>query len=84
MSAPPPRRRTGWKLALGLFPFVAAAVAINLFLLFLMLQAVGIDALSPRSALLWSIPLAVPATWAAHRWVTSLIAQAERGQDRQD
>ncbi|MDQ2095140.1 hypothetical protein [Rhodalgimonas zhirmunskyi] len=70
--------RPSWKLLLGLYPFMAAAVAINLFLMFLMLQALGVDALAPVHAVLASIPLGVPATWAAARWVQHLIAEAER------
>ncbi|MCB2133816.1 MAG: hypothetical protein KDD96_16780, partial [Rhodobacteraceae bacterium] len=41
-----------WKLGVLLYPFTAAAVAINLFLLGLMGQAVGLTALSPHLALL--------------------------------
>ncbi|WP_417728243.1 hypothetical protein [Roseovarius sp.] len=67
-----------WKLFFGLYPFVAAAVAINLFLLFLIFQAVGVTAITPMAAVLWSIPLGLPATWAAARWVQHLIAEAER------
>ncbi|KEO60102.1 hypothetical protein [Thioclava indica] len=67
-----------WKLLLGLYPFAAAAVAINLFMLFLMLQAVGVAALTPLNAVLAAIPLGLPATWAAARWVQHLIAEAER------
>lgn len=67
-----------WKLGLLLYPFVAAAVAINLFLLGLMGQAVGLAALSPVLSLILSIPLGVPATWAAARWVRALIDEAER------
>lgn len=44
-----------WKLLVGLNPFVAAAVAINLFLLFLMLHAVGVTMLAPLTAVLWAI-----------------------------
>ena len=73
-ALPPPSP----KLLAGLYPFVAAAVAINLFLLFLLLQAVGIRALSPVTACLAALPLGLPATWAASRWVQRLIAEAER------
>ncbi|MCB2130472.1 MAG: hypothetical protein KDE03_15735 [Rhodobacteraceae bacterium] len=73
-----PLPRPSWKLLGGLYPFVAAAVAINLFLLFLMLQAVGVTAMTPFKAVLWAIPLGLPATWVSARWVQSLIAEAER------
>ncbi|HPE24779.1 hypothetical protein [Albidovulum sp.] len=66
-----------WKLGVLLYPFTAAAVAINLFLLGLMGQAVGLTALSPHLALLAALPLGMPATWAAARWVRHLIDEAE-------
>lgn len=67
-----------WKLGALLYPFVAAAVAINLFLLGLMWQAMGIPALPPVLCLILSVPLGVPAGWAAARWVRQLIDEAER------
>lgn len=60
-----------------LWPFSTAAVAINLFLLGLLGQAVGLPAIAPITALWWCLPLGLPATYAAARWVRSLIAQAE-------
>lgn len=65
------------KLFLLLYPFTAAAVAINLFMLGLMGQAVGLPAISPVSALLLSLPLGLPATWAVAKWVRGLIDEAE-------
>ena len=59
-----------------LYPFTAAAVAINLFLLGLMGQALGLPALAPVHALLLAVPLGVPATWAAGRWVRHLLDEA--------
>ncbi len=73
-----PATRPLWKLALLLYPFAASACAINLFLLGLLGQSVGLPALSPVQAVLWAVPLGVPATWAAARWVRRLIAEAER------
>lgn len=66
-----------WKLGATLYPFVAAAVAINLFLLGLMGQAVGLPALPPLTALLLCVPLGVPASWAAARWLRHLLDEAE-------
>lgn len=66
-----------WKLGVVLYPFTAATVAINLFLLGLMGQALGLPALSPHAALLLCLPLGLPATWAAARWVRHLIDEAE-------
>jgi len=64
-------------LGLLLYPFTAAAVAINLFLLGLLGQSVGLPALSPLQSLVWALPLGLPATWAVARWVQGLIARAE-------
>jgi len=61
-----------------LYPFVSAAVAINLFLLGLMGQAVGLPALSPVQSLMLSVPLGVPASWVAARWLRHLLDEAER------
>ncbi len=61
-----------------LWPFATAAVAINLFLLGLIGLAVGLPSMQPVTALWLSLPLGLPATWAAARWVTSLIAEAEK------
>ena len=70
-------RRPLWKLALLLAPFATLAVAINLFLVGLMFPHVGLPVLSPLQALLWAVPLGLPATYASARWVRSLIAGAE-------
>lgn len=76
-TAPPTDGRWPlWKLGAVLYPFVAAAVAINLFMLGLMGQAVGLPALSPLLTLALSVPLGVPATWLAARWVRHLIDEA--------
>ncbi|NVO25369.1 hypothetical protein [Donghicola mangrovi] len=64
------------RLALALYPFVAAAVAINLFMAGLLSQSVGLPALPPLAALLAAIPLGVPATALAVRWVRQLLAEA--------
>lgn len=66
-----------WKLSLLIYVFAAAAVAINLFMLSLMLQAVGFTALSPYQAIALAVPLGVPAAWAAGRWVRHLLDEAE-------
>lgn len=65
-----------WKLSLLLYVFAAAAVAINLFMLGLLLQAVGFTALSPAQSLVISVFLGVPAAWAAGRWVRHLLDEA--------
>lgn len=65
------------KIALVLYPFAAAAVAINLFMLSLMFQALGLTALPPVWALLLSLPLGLPATWGFARWVEQLLDEAD-------
>lgn len=67
-----------WKLAILLYPFAALAVAINLFLLSLLWQSLGFSVLSPVTTLLWSIPLGIPAGWAAGKWVRHLMDEADR------
>jgi len=62
-----------------LWPFATSAVAINLFMLGLLGQAIGLAALSPMAALWLSLPLGLPATWAAARWVSRLLRRAEGG-----
>ena len=64
------------KLALLLYPFAMPAVAINLFMLGLMAQAIGFPALSPGLALVVAVPLGVPAAIAAGRWVRGLMDEA--------
>ncbi|NDR58141.1 hypothetical protein FPS10_17190 [Pseudoruegeria sp. M32A2M] len=66
------------KLAVLLYPFAAAAVAINLFMLGLMGQTIGLPAISPALAIWVSLPLGIPAGWMAARWVRGLMDEAER------
>jgi len=61
------------KLYLLFYPFTAAAVAINLFMLGLMAQATGL----PVTALLLSVPLGLPVNILVTRWVQGLIDEAE-------
>lgn len=61
-----------------LWPFATAAVAINLFLLGLIGIAMDLPSITPTVALWLSLPLGLPATWAAARWVAGLIDEAER------
>lgn len=67
-----------WKLGLLVYPFATAAVAINLFMLGLLWQWVGLPALAPMTALWLSLPLGLPATWAGARWLRRLIDEAEK------
>lgn len=74
----PATRRNLWRLGLILSPFVWGAVAINLFMLGLIAASVGWPNLSPIATLIVAVPLTLPATWAAARWVGGLMDQAER------
>lgn len=65
------------RLYLLLYPFTALAVAINLFMLGLMWQAIGWPALSPVTALILCVPLGIPINWATTHWVQGLIDEAE-------
>ena len=64
------------KLALVLFPFVTAAVAVNLFLASLLGASLGLPVLSPVWAVIVSVPLGIPATLAATAWVNRLLDEA--------
>ena len=65
------------KLYALLFVFTMGAVAINLFMLGLMGQAIGLPALSPVTSLLLSLPLSLPVNWLVTRWVRGLMDEAD-------
>lgn len=80
MSGSTPQNATRWSrktLAAVLFPFVAAALAVNLFLASLLGAALGLPVLTPTMALVLSLPLGVPASLRAARWVERLLDEAE-------
>lgn len=64
-------------LAILLSPFVYGAVAINVFLLGLVMADTGWSALSPSEALILAVPISVPGLWATTRWVQHLLRLAE-------
>ena len=64
------------KLALLLYVFAAGPVAINLFMLGLIVQGFGLAALSPAATLAVSVPLCIPAGRLAGRRVHSPLDQA--------
>ncbi|MEX0344148.1 MAG: hypothetical protein AB3N20_04445 [Rhizobiaceae bacterium] len=66
-----------WKLAILLYPFAAAAVAINLFLVFLMAPVIGIAPLTPYASIIGGLVLGIPATWASGRWVRHMMDEAD-------
>lgn len=59
-----------------LYPATALTVAINLFFAGLISHGLGFGGIGPVPALLWSIPLGVPAAWLAGRWVRGLMDEA--------
>lgn len=67
-----------WKLALVLYPFATAALAINLFMLGLLGISIGGTSLSPATTLVLSLPLGLPATWAAALWARHLLREASK------
>lgn len=73
----PPEPIAFAKLYAILWVFTAGAVAINLFMLGLMAQAVGLPALSPVQALIWAVPLSFPVNWLVTRWVRRLMDEAD-------
>ena len=70
--------RPSFRLCLILFPFAFGGVAINVYFASLLLWALGVPVISPYMALLLTIPLSIPATWVSARWISSLIAEAEK------
>jgi len=74
----PATERSRLRLALILSPFVWGAVAINLFMLSLIGRALGWPSLSPVATMIAAVPLTLPATWLATRWIGGLIDEAER------
>ncbi|MGJ8561502.1 MAG: hypothetical protein ACSHX3_14810 [Litorimonas sp.] len=64
------------KITVVLYPFAAAAVAINLFMASLVTQVIGLPALPPVWALGLSVPLGVPAAMLFARWVEGMLDEA--------
>ena len=81
MTAPTVKPRPSLKLCAILFPFAFGGVAINVFFAFLLLKPLGFTSVSPYLALLITLPLSLPATWLAARWIASLIAEAEKSPE---
>lgn len=66
-----------WKLSVMMYPFAAGTVAINLYFIGLISHISGYAAIDPITALVWSIPLGVPAGWLFGRWARELMDQAD-------
>lgn len=65
------------KLGLILYPFTMAAVAVNLYMLSLAWQRIGLPVLPPVTAVLISLVLCIPVNWLVARWVRRLIDEAD-------
>ena len=78
MTTPPDDARWPiWRLALLLYPFAGAAVAINVFMIGLIGLSVGLPSLPPVAALGAGALIGIPAArWAARR-VRALIDEAD-------
>lgn len=71
----------GWslrKISVAIYPFMAAAMAINLFMLSLIWGCFGIPALTPYQALTGGALLGVPVSYAFARQIRKLIDQSDR------
>ena len=71
------RRWPASRIALALYPFVAGAVAVNLFFLALLGRAVGGPDLSPVAAVGWGALLGVPVTVWFGRYMRRLMDEAD-------
>ncbi|MCV6823376.1 MULTISPECIES: hypothetical protein [Halocynthiibacter] len=67
-----------WKFAVVFYPFASTAAAINIFMVFLLLQALGIVAISPVVALIFGLVTGPYFSWLAAKWIRGLIMEAER------
>lgn len=64
------------KIGLIIYPFTMAAVAVNLYMLSLAWQRIGLPVIPPATAVLISLVLCIPPNWWAARWVRSLFDEA--------
>lgn len=65
------------RLYLLLCLFTMGAVAINLFMLGLMIQGIGLPHIPPVTAVILSLPLGALANIWVTRWVLGLIREAD-------
>ncbi len=72
-------KKTYWIL----YPFTTGAVAINLFMFGLLGPFVGLPNIEPIPALIWSVPLGLPANWLVTKWMRDFVDEAE-GRKRPD
>lgn len=64
------------KIGLFLYPFTMAAVAVNLYMLSLAWQRIGLPVIPPATAVLISLALCIVPNWLAARWVRRLIDES--------
>ncbi|MEX3007861.1 hypothetical protein [Hoeflea sp. TYP-13] len=77
-------KETRWtvqRMALLAYPFAAGAVAINIFFIGLMAQAIGLDALTPLQSIGLGLVGGVPAAWWFAGKIRGLMDEAD-GIDR--
>ena len=73
--------RNGWStraIAIVLYPFGAAAMAVNVFFASLIGSWVGLPILSALWSILIGALIALPATWAFARHIRHLMDKAEQ------
>jgi hypothetical protein len=66
-----------WRLGLMLYPFVAAAVAINAFMAGLLGKTLGLGTIAPVPSLAVGAVLGIPATIWAARKLRALMDEAD-------
>ncbi len=67
-----------WALALVSYPFMAGAVAVNVFFASLIGQSAGWDVVVPPvPSILIGLVFGVPAAWITGRWFRAKIDEAE-------
>jgi len=76
MSESEPARWSVRRLAALLYPFVAGAAAVNLFMLGLIGPALGLAALGPTASLVGGAVIGLPLSLLAGRWVRRLMDEA--------
>ncbi len=69
--------RPPWRLLVGLYPFGAGAMGVNLFFASLIGSWLGWRVLTPREAAAGGLVLGLPATWAFACHIVRLMRQAD-------
>ncbi len=69
--------RPSRRLVLGLYPFAAGAMALNLYMASLILGWIGWPIMAPLTAVWLSLPLGLPPAWIYARHLTRLMREAD-------